>query len=164
MVDRDRLSLPEGLVQGKHVLVIDDVRMTGFHEQKIDEYIQSLDMLSVWYLYAIRIDEAMAKKDPTLEARMNKAYVNDLTRLAEVITTRDFLLNSRTCKFIIDYTDENELGRFLEIMDDAFLYELYFGVIGNGYSRMDRYKNATGMLETLLTKRGILPVPQHQER
>ncbi len=154
--EKDKLSLPEGVVRGKHLLVVDDVRMTGGCERKIDEYVQSLDLLSVWYLYAAQIDGAQAQSGPQLEARMNTAYVNNLERLAEVVTAKDFLLNSRAAKFIIGYDDKSELRQFLGAMDDQFVYNLYTGVTGNGYNRMEKYGESVDAIEGELGKRRMI--------
>ncbi len=166
------LSVDREAITGKHLLVVDDIRITGSHERRIEEAVKDLDLLSVWFLYVVMMDAQVAKENPKIEDSMNHAFVRDLGSLADVVATKTFLLNARTCKFILQWNNQDELRSFFASQDNDFLHTLYTGITGDGYGFMSSYKDSLTILEEALKGRRLLidgrlqpsPVPSGTSR
>ena len=153
---RNGIRIDGDYIKGKHLLIIDDVIITGSHERKVEQIIDSLGLLSVQFLYALQMDAEEAKADPTIEDRLNHSAVRTLENLAQIIETRNFLINARVCKFVLSQKEPAELSLFLQSANNEFLYSLYVSAIGDGYVYMEGYQANTKLIEKEMMARGLI--------
>src|SRR5687767_14023087 len=97
-IDGDRVVIDADAVRDTRVLVIDDVRITGFHERRLADVLAGAGVADVTFGYLAMID---GRGDPTVEKRMNEAAVGGLDALSALMTGGGFTLNSRACKLLL---------------------------------------------------------------
>ncbi len=127
---------------GKHVVIVDDVRITGSIERSILSLLGHLDVLSLTIINLVRLDPEVAKRDPRVEDAMNHASVHTLADLLPLMAVRDqFVLITRTVKRILE-AEQSELQDFLSHLETAHLIELHHAAVDEGYSRMEQYERS----------------------
>jgi hypothetical protein len=123
---------PEPLT-GAAVLVVDDLRVTGFHEGRLAGVLENI-VPAATFAYLAVIEGA---GDPTVERRMNTAAVAGLDALAELARGTGFILNSRVCKLVLGAPEE-DLAR----LPAGLRKDLVTALECNGYAVMSRYRAA----------------------
>jgi PRTase ComF-like len=131
------------------VIVVDDVRITGFHEGRIAALLDDLGVAAAAFAYWAVID---GSDDPRLETRLNTTAIGDLPALAELIADGDFVLNSRVCKLVLS-APLDALGPFLRDLPGDVLAELVSGMECNGYANMTTYRPAYALMTAELDMR-----------
>jgi hypothetical protein len=153
-IERDVIRVDPQVLADAAVLVVDDVRVTGFHEDRLATVLAAAGVPAATFAYCLVID---GRDDPTVEKRMNQASVDGLDALAALVRSDGFTLNSRVCKLILG-APLAEVGRLVGSLPPALLAELVSGLECNGYAVMDRYRPAYElMLGTLRSRSGAVP-------
>jgi hypothetical protein len=141
-------------LQDAHLLVVDDVRVTGAHQRCLMRASEELPLAARAFLYiASFAAPASAGFDPTLEDVLNHAAIKTLGDLAEIVQAGDFAWNVRACKFILDPANHDELPRFLGRMPSSFVRELHRNSRRDGYWRMARYTRSHALVRAELSRR-----------
>jgi hypothetical protein len=141
-------------VRGAHLLVVDDVRVTGAHQRCLMRASDELPIAARTFLYiASFAGPANGCFDPTQEDALNHAAVKTLDDLAEIVEAGDFAWNVRVCKFVLDPAHRGDLPRFLARMPGWFVRDLYRNSRGDGYSRMSRYVPSHALVRAELARR-----------
>jgi hypothetical protein len=118
------------------VLVVDDLRVTGFHEGRLAGVLEKANVPAATFAYLAVID---GTGDPTVERRMNTAAIGSLDALAELARGTGFVLNSRVCKLVLG-APETEFARFAATLPAGLKKELVTAWECNGYAVMGRYR------------------------
>ena len=139
-IARDVIRVDAAVVADAAVLVVDDLRVTGFHEGRIATVLAEAGVPAATVAYLAVID---GTGDPTVERRMNTATIGDLDAVAELAAGPGFILNSRVCKLILG-APTDELGR----LPAGLRRELVTALECNGYAVMGRYRAAYEALVT----------------
>lgn len=140
------LSLDERLFYGRHVIIVDDVRITGSHERAIERLFQTLPVASVTSAYVVAIDPALAAQDTCIEDRMNHASITSLHDLYRLMWDQErYVLTARTVKFVLS-RPLDVLDVFLRKIDDDDLRALHMGMLDDGYYAMTAYSEGSQML------------------
>jgi hypothetical protein len=143
---KNGLSLDESLFSGAHVVVVDDVCITGSHERSIAELLRTVPVRSVTNAYVADIDPLLAARDTRIEHRMNHAWMNGLANLRWLMRNQpDYVLTARTVKFILD-RPASSLKRFLTTLRQYEICLLRQAVLDDGYHRMPMYTNSVRTL------------------
>jgi adenine/guanine phosphoribosyltransferase-like PRPP-binding protein len=137
-IARDVIRVDAETLVGAAVLVVDDLRVTGFHEGRLAAVLEAAGVPAATFAYCAVID---GTGDPTVERRMNTASIGGLDALAEVAAGDGFILNSRVCKLILG-APEAEFARFVEVAPEALRRRLVTALECNGYAVMGRYRRA----------------------
>lgn len=148
-IGQDVIRVDPEVVAGATVVVVDDVRITGFHEGRIAAVLADAAVAAMTFAYWAVID---GRSDPTLEKRLNTAEIADLDSLQRLVAAGDFELNSRVCKLILS-APPAELAGFLSRLSLAVLGEVVAGMEGNGYASMPTYRPAYDMMRSRLDSR-----------
>jgi phosphoribosyl transferase-like protein len=140
----NRLSfrrIPVAALTGAHLVVVDDIKVTGAHQRCLAAATEPLPLASRTFIHvaALAAPES-ASGDPTVEDRLNHAEVSTLADLAPIVTAAGFAWNVRVCKFLLAAGNRDDLSSFLRGMPDAFVRELHDNSIGDGYHAMDAYR------------------------
>ena len=141
-------------VRGTHLLVVDDVRVTGAHQRCLMRASEGLPLAGRTFLYIASFPgSAGAGFDPTQEDALNHAAVRTLSDLAGIVEAGDFAWNVRACKFLLDPANHGELPRFLRRMSGAFIGDLHRNSRRDGYWRMTRYAPSHAIVRAELSER-----------
>lgn len=124
---------PEPFADGAAVLVVDDLRVTGFHEGRLAGVLEGVGVRAATFAYLAAID---GTGDPTVERRMNTAAVDSLDALLAV---DGMLLNSRVCKLILG-APAADFARFVGLLPEKLRTDLVTAWECNGYAVMNTYR------------------------
>ena len=145
---------PPDQVRGAHLLVIDDVRVTGAHQRSVMRASEDMPFLARTFLYLACFRRAAGNRfDPTQENALNHAAVKTLGDLAGIVTRGDFSWNVRVCKFVLDLANRRGLPRFLGEMPGWFVRDLHRNSCRDGYARMAAYAPSHEVVRAELAKR-----------
>ena len=135
---KNSLSFDPFLLKGKRLILIEDARITGAHEQKIIDFMEKAGLKEIIFIYVV--DVGFGKNDPDIENRINHEWVNDLNTLQLLMKKPDeFLLNSRLCRFILSWEKRKELEDFCKRLSDEMLFDIYISSVNDGYGSVEKY-------------------------
>jgi hypothetical protein len=142
---------------GTHLIVIDDVKVTGAHQRCLTRASETLPLRSRTFLYIAAFDGTSAERlDPTLEDRLNHAVISTLDDLAGIVKDSHFSWNVRVCKFLLCPANRGDLPAFLIRMTDRFVRELRHNSLIDGYARMTAYRESHAIVRRELRRRDRL--------
>ena len=141
-------------VRGAHLLVVDDVRVTGAHQRCLMRASEDLPLAARTFLYIAAFPgSAYDCLDPAQEDALNHAAVKTLDDLAAIVEAGDFAWNVRVCKFALNRANYGALPRFLRRMPGWFVHGLYRNSCRDGYARMDLYAPSHAVVRAELSRR-----------
>jgi hypothetical protein len=149
-----------GLVQDSIVVALDDVRITGATQERVQELLAPCDPFALCYLHvATLVDTEWALANSGIEDLMNKSFATTLDTISDDIEAGEFQLNSRVFRTIMETSNLEALHEFFLMRSDAFLEEMYTGLISGTLEMYGRHKDATRTLERALISRNT-PIAQ----
>jgi hypothetical protein len=142
---------------GAHLIVVDDVKVTGAHQRCLIRASETLPFGSRTFVHIAAFDGAGTQRlDPALEDRLNHAVISTLDDLAGLIRDADFTWNVRVCKFLLCPANRGDLPSFLTRMTGRFVRELRHNSLIDGYARMTDYRESHAITARELRRRGRL--------
>ncbi|GAA4702473.1 hypothetical protein GCM10023215_47180 [Pseudonocardia yuanmonensis] len=117
---------------GRHVLLVDDARITGLAEETATDLLMAAGARTVTALYVLEIADGWGARRPDLEHRVNHAFVRNLTSLLEVYRSERFVLNIRTLKYVLGWPDHGELTAFFGRLTHAELNAIHEAALHTG--------------------------------
>ena len=142
---------------GAHLIVVDDVKVTGAHQRCLIRASEALPFASRTFAHIAAFGPAGPERpDPALEDRLNHAAVSTLDDLADIVADADFTWNVRVCKFLLCPANRDGLPSFLTRMTDPFVRELRRNSLIDGYARMPAYRESHAIIARELRRRGRL--------
>jgi hypothetical protein len=146
-------------VRDAHLLVIDDVRVTGAHQRCLVHASDELPLRARTFLYiASFASAAQGSFDPTQEDALNHAAVRTLDDLALIVEAGDFAWNVRVCKFVLSPVNSGDLPRFLRRMPGWFVRGLHLNSDQDGYAGMALYAPSHAIVTAELGRRYSRPL------
>jgi hypothetical protein len=146
-------------VRGAHLLVVDDVRVTGAHQRCLMRASEDLPLAARIFLYIAAVPVQLnGCFDPAQEDALNHTAVKTLDDLAGIVEAEDFAWNVRVCKFTLSAANHGELARFLRRMPDWFVRDLYWNSCRDGYARMAPYAPSHALVRAELSERAGRPL------
>lgn len=123
----NRLSfhrVPATALPGAHLVVVDDLKVTGAHQRCLAAATDALPLASriFTHIAALPAHGGMTI-DPRLEDRFNHVDVSTLADLAPIVTASGFTWHVRVCKVLLTAANRADLPTFLRQMPDAFVRE-----------------------------------------
>lgn len=143
------------LVRDSIVIAIDDVRITGSTQDRIEELLYPCDPFAVCFLHVARLDEEQANAEAGIENLMNKRFSTTLATIAVDIDAGEFQLNARVFRTIIEWDDLDALSGFLMQRSDAFLGELYAVLVSSTLEMYQRKPDGTRVLKDVIVRRKL---------
>jgi PRTase ComF-like len=141
-------------VRDAHLLVVDDVRVTGAHQRCLMRASEELPLVTRNFLYIASFPSpASGYFDPTQEDALNHAAIKTLDDLAGIVEAGDFAWNVRVCKFVLNPANSGDLPRFLGRMPGWFVRDLHRNSCRDGYSRMGLYAPSHATVRAELGRR-----------
>ncbi len=153
VMEQNGLTLPKGIdIEDKHVIAIDDIRVTGAHEVSIDALLRKMGADLVTHAYIL--DVPNGKSNPTLEARINQSSIQDINDLIEVASVKHFAANARFGKRIL-IERPDDIKKFVDSVSVRITSRILNDAIGDGLDEMDCYKNGFSALINAFAERVI---------
>ena len=138
LIKDDVFYIDRNLTDGKIILFVDDVKVTGTHERIIVNMLDKYGITGDCHMlyYAEVVNKSLP---PNLENVLNYAYVKSLDEIDHIIKHDDFRFNTRVVKFILD-ADDKCFDRFIASQSRNFIEDLYYNAVGNEYFKFQAYK------------------------
>jgi hypothetical protein len=157
VMQENGISLDDDLFRRRHVVVVDDIKITGAHERSIVKLFKNRDILSLTHLYVVCMDSELSAREPMVESMLNHTWVNGLERLSELIAANPvrYNFNARTTKMVLG-AEVSKLEGFLSSLRDWHIRQLYAGTIGDGYNMMQPYEAGFLCLQAEAINRGVV--------
>jgi hypothetical protein len=137
LISNDAFHIDKTFIEGKTLLFLDDVRITGSHEHMIMKMMQEYGLANdVYMLYFA----ALVNKNihPNIENFLNYHSIKSIFDLEPIIKSGRFFINTRIVKFILNY-EPVACRVFLQNQSEGFIRQLYNMALGNGYHTIDAY-------------------------
>lgn len=154
------LWVDEAEFERRHVIVIDDVNISGAHGKSIVKLFESIDVQSLTLVHVLKLDSELAARDPKIEDRMNHVVIKDLWDLYKLIQEcPGYTPNARTVKFVLSRPIP-EIEEFLLSLTSELVYQIHVGVQADEYDRMRSYKAAAEYISRHAMLRRLAAQPQ----
>lgn len=139
LIDNDEFYINKDFIKGKTLVFVDDVFITGTHEEKLVEILDVHGLNNpAYFLYYAKYAKGAVGAD--IEAAINFAGIRDLKDFAELTKRPGHNLIVRPIKYLLSRMP-HELATCLEIFDVEFLTKVYYGAIGEGYHKIPNYQD-----------------------
>lgn len=147
LLRKDTFTLDADFVKNKFMIFIDDIFITGTHQMKIEEMVESygFDFGECMCVYYAELTNSA--EDPAIESFLNESSIRDLDGLSSLIS-RDvnYRVIVRTVKMILAEPDTSKMGPFLCSLSDAMVNEIYMRCLGEGYYKNPAFSTNFAML------------------
>lgn len=149
-ISGDDFYMDANFVKGKSVIFMDDIKITGAHEERVKDMVAKLDLKSdnIFICFAELINESV---NPNIENELNHFFVKNLRDLDKIIKNENFLPNTRAVKFILN-APFNEFENFIHYQSVRFINNIYHLAIGNSYHKIPAFKTNLEYIKNLITK------------
>ncbi len=139
-----------GQGRGNTVVIVDDIRITGMHEQELVTFLERCAVSTVFFCYVAILDQADGMKYPRIEDTLNHAFVQRLEQVVDIVGRPHFYPNARLCKFILN-ADLHEVADFGKRIPGSVLGQLLRYMEADGYSLLPHCRPAFQLLRSILT-------------
>jgi hypothetical protein len=149
LIQGDTFYVDKVFLEGKLLLFLDDIKITGSHEFVIQKM---LDAQAVPNDYFLLYFAELVNPDihPRIEHQLNHHTVKCLDDLEQIIRAGQFNFNTRVVKFILG-AELPLTVTFLERRTPEFLEALYDYALGNQYHAFPEYTPCLLYLQTKVT-------------
>jgi hypothetical protein len=137
LIGNDTFHIDKALLEGKMLVFLDDIKITGSHERMILKMIKEYNIENEIHL--LYFAELVNKQiDPSIENYLNYYSVKSIFDIGNIVKSGNFKFNTRVVKYIL-HTDLESFVIFMQNQTDEFWVELYNLAMGNGYDTIDAY-------------------------
>ena len=139
LIGNDSFHIDKDFLNGKTLLFLDDIRITGSHEKMILKMAKEYNLTNEIHMlyFAELINNNI---HPNVENFLNYHQIKSIFDLEEIIDSGNFCFNTRIVKYILN-TQENSFKIFLERRSSDFINQLYDLSLGNNYHTIEAYAN-----------------------
>lgn len=151
LIDNDEFHLNRDFIKGKLLIFIDDVRITGTHENKLKEIMErdGVENQAFFIYYA-----SYQGNVPSVEASLNFAAVSCIDDYLEMTKEEDHHVIIRPIKYILGQT-KAVLKQIVPQFTNAFLDKVYYGCLAEGYYKIPNYQKSFGILVDERSRRTV---------
>lgn len=133
-------------------IFIDDISITGTHQRVVEHLLDSSGIeTNSFFLYFAKLGNSDVC--PSFENYLNYQFINEITKLFEVITSDDYRITTRTTKYILSQNNEN-LNKLITFLIKNEKFEIWRELItmsyANEYHKIELYKQNLFQLESCL--------------
>lgn len=142
LIDNDSFYLNTDFYKDKILIFIDDVIITGTHEDKLKEILADNDIQNeTFFLYYGHY----IGNDPADESRINFAAIKSIEDYLELSDEEGHQIIVRPLKYLLGQ-NYGDLYRLLNGISLNKLYNIYHGCIGEGYYKLPDYQTNFGLI------------------
>jgi hypothetical protein len=150
MIKGDKFHIDKSFLEGKTLIFIDDIKITGTHERIIVKMLDDFDIQNhCFMLYYADLENPDI--DPRIENFFNLHFVKTLGDLDWIIKTGSFVFNTRVVKYILS-SRNTDCIQFLKDQSVEFVRDLFFLAIGNDYGQFDDYRQNLLYIQEIVEK------------
>lgn len=151
LIDNDSFYINQDFLKGKTLILIDDVRITGTHENKLVELIDKYELDNeVFFLYYASYEG----KSPHVEAELNFAGIDGVEDYIQLMQEDNHHTIVRPIKYILNQKI-GQVEYIISLMDDQKLQALYHGCLGEGYFNLEHYRKNCERIRIEIEKRRL---------
>jgi hypothetical protein len=136
-----------------HVVVVDDVRVTGLAEAAVLEALAGCRPRTLILGYVATVEDPALRADPSVESAMNHHTITTVTEMIPAIEAGNFHLTIRFLKQLLA-ADAGDRRRILDACPTALLEDMLTGARASGAAFVQGYADGIGALERTLRERG----------
>ena len=146
LINQDTFYINREQMRGKLLIFIDDVRITGAHEEKLVDvlFTRKLKNDAMFLYFAEYFGD-----QPEVEAKLNFSAVQSPLDYVELTKTEDHHLIVRPIKYLLGQQDK-EFSILLTSLDSKFVNKLYLAALAEGYYKIPMYQNNMNTLKSFL--------------
>lgn len=135
-------------------IFIDDISITGTHQRVIEGLLdKSCVETEIFFLYYAKLDNFDIC--PSFENYLNYYFIDNFNKLIDLVISDDFLITTRTTKYILGQTKEN-LQKLVRVLAENEKFEFWKELVSmsyaNRYDEIDLYSHNLLELESGLQK------------
>ena len=150
LIGNDVFYTDKYFLADKFLIFIDDIRITGSHQQVIEKMMFDAGMNNQ-HCFVYFAELANKNIHPNIENYLNYFEVKTLTDLHLFIFNRHFSFNTRVVKYLLS-ADTASLGVLLQEAPVSFIEDLADWAISNNYQSMEDYQANFNFILTILNK------------
>lgn len=149
LISNDRFHIDRAFLEGKTLVFLDDIRITGSHEKMIRKMAGQYGLDNPMFLlyYAELVNSEI---HPSIENYLNYFSVKDIYDLQPIISSGHFFINTRIVKYLLNY-EPSGFRSFMEAQPESFRHTVYDMAIGNSYHTIDAYARNLATLRRSLS-------------
>ncbi|WP_211092902.1 MULTISPECIES: phosphoribosyltransferase family protein [Chitinophaga] len=148
LIGNDSFHIDKAFLEGKKILFLDDIRITGGHEKMILKMVDTYHLQNdIYLLYYAELQNKSIH--PNIENHLNYHFVKSIFHLERIIQQEPFFINTRLVKYILNY-DYESFCIFLQNQSDKFINLLYNMALGNGYHTIEAYQKNLNFINNYL--------------
>lgn len=145
----DSFHIDAQFAKNKTLIFLDDIRVTGSHERRIDKMVKEYKLGNVcYYVYFASVEDPNI--EATFEDYLNLNAIHGLIDISKIIRNEEFAFNTRVVKYILS-APFDEFETFIQYQSDTFVDTLWHYAMGNSYHTEDKFKKNYNYLSTILT-------------
>lgn len=147
LIAKDSFYLNRDFYQGKTLIFVDDVKITGAHEDRLIEVLAENGIKNdAFFLYFAEYHG----NNPKIEAELNFAAVSCLADYEDIADQENHHIIVRPIKYLLGYKDSEELKQFLMIQSRVKQETIYYAALAEGYYKVPAYQKNFSLLCNLL--------------
>lgn len=149
-IGSDSFQIDTEFVSNKLLILLDDIRITGAHEERMRELIERTELSNkgAKWLFMYYAELKQTNINPKLENYLNYFAMKNLVDLNDIIVNDEFLFNTRNVKFILG-SEEGSFDTFISFQSETFIQTLYRYAAGNSYHLPKEFVRNFYKLKTL---------------
>lgn len=149
LIDNDSFYLNRDFMEGKMLVFIDDVRITGTHEDKLVEILERDKITNpAAFLYFAQYHG----NQPDIEGALNFSYVKNLDDYLHLANEPNHHVIVRPLKYLLSQPAD-KLQQLCERFPYNTLEQVYHGCLAEGYYKIPGYQNNFGIIVDVYNKR-----------
>lgn len=136
LLSNDRFYMNKQFLAGKLLVFVDDIKITGTHEDKLKEIlkVEGMDNEAIFVYSAL-----YQGNSPEIEAALNFSAVSSIEDYRDLTDEPNHHLLVRPIKYILKQ-DPLAFQWFLDHTDTSKLWKLYYACLGEGYTMIPDYQ------------------------
>lgn len=160
-------------VAGNYIIAIDDILVTGSHEQRLHEVFNNTRASDWTFAYLMQLEKRFSQTHPEFEENLNRAAVIKATDLLPFFQIPfgpelKFRVNSRALKFLLTTKPESpfdpgeeekarDLCEFYSRLTDVIIAKIYRAAISSdGYINSEKFHNGFSILHFHVDQRSTV--------
>ncbi len=134
--------------RGRSILFVNDMCVTGAQQHTMQQYFESVEVACVRWLYAIVVDPAIGRTNPTIESQINFAPFEDLLRMV----SREQIQFTGKCVQRLMHLNAAELEQVLRALNAERRARLLELATLNGFQNLDGFQEQMQLVRSYATE------------
>lgn len=135
LIDNDKFYINKGFLRNKLLIFVDDVKITGTHEDKLKEILVKNRMSNdAFFIY---FGEYFGN-EPEIEARLNFAAIKSVDDYISLSKEDKHKIIIRPIKFLLS-ANSDDFEKIIFGLSKDKIDDFYFGCLAEGYFKIPKY-------------------------